>query len=344
VGKNGRVLALGALVSGVVIFLIAGQIDFTLLWAALRTANYWWLLPTAVVATLGLFTRAIRWRALLGGGLGLTRAFHILNIAYLANGILPFRAGEVARALLASRGEDGVPVFKTASTIIVERLIDLLTVAVFIALALGLAPQGVIPDQFRTGGIVFGVLALCGFLVLIGLAARRTLASRLFGAVIGRIPGLRSATALPRLSAWFEQILDGLEPLTRPASLLNVFFWNAVSWALSWLNGALLMLVFYPKIDAAAVFLFIASASFAVALPAVPGNVGPYEGAILVAMYAFGYGVSGQDKATALAFALVVHFLNLAVNAVLGVIGIVSEGVSLSQLTQGGDDPAASAS
>ncbi len=341
-GKNGRVLALGALVSGVVIFFIAGQIDFALLWGALRTANYWWLIPTALVATLGLFTRAIRWQALLGGGLGLTRAFHILNIAYLANGILPFRAGEVARAYLASRGEDGVPVFKTASTIIVERLIDLLTVGVFIALALGLA-QGVVPDEIRNAGLLFGALALGGFLVLIGLAARRGLASRLFGAVMGRIPGLRSPTLLPRLSGWFEQILDGLQPLTNPVSLFKVFFWNAVSWALSWLNGALLMLVFYPKIDAAAVFLLIASASFAVAVPAIPGNVGPYEGAILVAMYAFGYGVSEQDKATALAFALVVHFVNLAVNAVLGIIGIVAEGVSFSQLTQGGDDPAASA-
>ena len=338
-GKNGRVLALGALVSGVVIVLIAGQIDFALLLEALRTANYWWIMPTALVATLGLFTRALRWRALLGTGLGKSpwRAFHILNVAYLANGLLPFRAGEVARAFLASRGEDSVPVFKTASTIVVERLLDLLTVAVFIALALGLAPQGVIPEEFRTGGLVFGALALGGFLVLIGLAARRTLASRLFGAVIGRLPGLRSPTVLPRLSAWFEHILDGLQPLTNPASLVKVFFWNAISWALSWLNGAFLMLVFYPKIDAAAVFLFIASASFAVAIPAVPGNVGPYEGAILVAMYAFGYGVSEQDKATALAFALVVHFVNLAVNAVLGIIGILAEGVSFSQLTQGGE-------
>lgn len=332
--KNARVLVLGALVSGVVIFLIAQQIDFYLLGKALAEANYWWLIPTAIVATLGLFTRAIRWRALLGGGLGLTRAFHILNVAYLANGILPFRAGEVARAYLASRGEDGVPVFKTASTIVVERLLDLVTVGVFIALALGLA-QGVVPDELRTGGLLFGALALVGFLILIGLAARRTLASRLFKTVIERIPGLNSPTLMPRLSAWFEHILDGLQPLTNLSALWQVFFWNAISWALSWLNGALLMLVFYPEINPAAVFLFIASASFAVALPAVPGNVGPYEGSILLAMFAFGYGATEQAEATALAFALVVHFVNLAVNAVLGIIGLFAEGVSFSQITQG---------
>jgi hypothetical protein len=332
VGKNGRILAIGALVSGAVIFLIAGQIDFPELLKALQAANYWWLIPTAAVATLGLFTRAIRWRALLGGGLGLTRAFHILNIAYLANGILPFRAGEVARAYLANRGEDGVPVFKTASTIVVERLIDLLTVAVFIALALGLA-QDIVPDELRSGALAFGAMALVGFLILIGLAARRTLASRLFNGVISRIPGLRNPTLMPRLSGWFEHILDGLQPLTNGSSLWQVFFWNAVSWALSWLNGALLMLVFYPEINPAAVFLFIASASFAVALPAVPGNIGLYEGSILFVMLAFGY-----EANTALAFALVVHFVNLGVNAVLGIIGILAEGVSLGQITQGKQD------
>jgi uncharacterized membrane protein YbhN (UPF0104 family) len=95
------------------------------------------------------------------------------------------------------------------------------------------------------------------------------------------------------------------------------------------------MLVFYPEINPAVVFLFIASASFAVAIPAVPGNVGLYEGSILLVMFAFGYGGTEQANATALAFALVVHFVNLAVNAVLGIIGIMAEGVSLSQLTQG---------
>jgi hypothetical protein len=330
------VLLIGTLVSGAVIALIAGQIDFPLMLEALRTANYWWLIPATIAAVLGLATRAVRWRVLLGGGLSLRRAFDILNIAYLANGILPLRAGEVARAFLASRGEGGVPVFKTASTIVVERLVDLLTVAVFIGLALATARAGVLPPELRTGGLVFGVLALVGFAVLIVLAARRAWASRLFAAVITRLPVLKRPAVQERLSAWFEHILDGLQPLTSPRSLWGVFVWNFWSWLASWLTGLLIMLVFYPTPDPAAVFLFIASASFAVALPAVPGNIGTYEGSILVALYALGYGATEQDRATAFAFALVVHFLNLAVNAVLGVIGLLAEGVSFGQLMRGG--------
>jgi uncharacterized protein (TIRG00374 family) len=338
-GKNGRLLLIGAVISGAVIVLIATQIDIPLLWQALVSANYWWLIPSAALATLGLYTRALRWQALLGGGLGLTRAFHILNVAYLVNGILPMRAGEVARAFLANRGADGVPVFRTASTIVVERLIDLLTVAVFVALALVSAP-GAVSEEFRTGGLMFGLLSLGGFVVLIALSARRVWAAEMFRAVAGRLPVLRRPAVLARLSTWFEHILDGLQPLTRPMALMAVLWWNTISWGLSWLTGALLMLVFYPEINPPAVFLFIASASFSVALPAVPGNVGLYEGAILLALFPFGYGSTEQGFSTALAFALVVHFLNLAVNAVLGVIGILAEGVSLSQLSQGRDDNA----
>ena len=51
--KHWRVLALGALVSGVVIYLIARQIDFALLWQSLRTANYVWLLPAITLTPEG---------------------------------------------------------------------------------------------------------------------------------------------------------------------------------------------------------------------------------------------------------------------------------------------------
>jgi uncharacterized membrane protein YbhN (UPF0104 family) len=185
--KHWRVLAVGALVSGVVIYLIARQIDFALLWESLRTANYVWIMPAAALSVAGLFTRALRWRVLLGRGLTLSRAFHIMNIAYMLNGVLPLRLGEVGRAWLASRGEDGVPVMRTASTIVVERLLDLLAVAVFIAIGLALGP---VPDALRTTGVLTSIAALGGVLFLVLLANKRHWATALFERVTSGIPGL----------------------------------------------------------------------------------------------------------------------------------------------------------
>lgn len=329
--KHWRVLALGALVSGVVIYLIARQIDFALLWQSLRTANYVWLVPAIALTVIGLFTRTLRWRVLLGGGLGLTRAFHILNIAYMLNGVLPLRLGEVGRAWLASRGEDGVPVMRTASTIVVERLLDLLAVAVFIAIGLAIGP---VPDALRTTGVLTSIAALGGFLFLVLLANKRHWATALFERFTRSIPGLAERRITPRAAIWLDHLLDGLQPIAQVGSLIKALFWTAVSWGFSFLTVIALMLVFYPQADPVATLLLIASASFAVALPAIPGNIGPYEGSILLAMGALGYTATDEGMATATAFALVVHAANIGVNAALGVIGLMAEGVSLGQIAQ----------
>jgi uncharacterized membrane protein YbhN (UPF0104 family) len=137
------------------------------------------------------------------------------------------------------------------------------------------------------------------------------------------------------LTTWFDHFLDGLQPLTHLPSLIKTLVWTAISWGFSFATGYILMYAYYPQGDVSATLLYIASASFAVALPAVPGNVGPYEGAILLALVALGYGDTPERLATATAFALTVHFVNLAANAVLGVIGFLYEGVSLEQLSRG---------
>lgn len=328
--RHWRILLLGIIISGAAIAAIAAQIDLDLLMDALRNANYWVLIPAALLAVLGLVARAVRWRVLLSGQLPYGRSFHILNIAYLLNGLLPLRIGEVARAWLASRGERSVPFMQSAATIVVERVLDLLTVVVFIAIGLVIAVDQV-PVELRATGLFTGVVATVGFLFLVFLAGRRRLAQVILSWWVARLPVLGRLN----LAAWLDNLLDGLAPLTRLSSLMNALLWTAISWAFSFASGYVTMYVFYEAADAVATFLFIAAASFAVAFPAIPGNVGPYEWSIIAAMTPLGYTATDAGFATTTAFAFTVHFVNLAVNAVLGVIGFVYEGVSLGQISAG---------
>src|SRR5690606_13652167 len=105
-----------------------------------------------------------------------------------------------------------------------------------------------------------------------------------------------------------------------------------LSWALSAAAGYVLMLAVWDTADFATTCLFIAAASLAIAVPAVPGNIGTYELSILLALQATGY---GEPASTASAFAILVHAANLVVYAVLGVLGFMQEGISLGQLSQG---------
>ncbi len=327
--KRWRVGLLGLVVSLAAIYFIASQINLNQLKDAVVSAHYIYVLPTIVFLLIGLVTRAFRWQVLLSGDLPIGRTFSIMNVAYLVNGVLPLRIGEVARIYLATRATPPVPPMKTASTIIVERLLDLLAVVLMVVFALAAGP---VPDQIRASALVSGLLVIVGFVVLIILASQRQLANRLLRWALGLIGRGADSPLTLRLTRWFDHFLDGLQPLTRPRALFSALVWTALSWGFSTIAGYILMFTFYTQANWAATMLYIAAAAFAIAVPAVPGNLGPYEGSIYLAISAMGY---ANPAGTAVAFAVLVHGLNLLVHASTGVLGFIQEGISLEQLSRG---------
>jgi hypothetical protein len=282
------------------------------------------VLPCVLFLLLGLVARALRWQTLLSGGLSLVRTFHIMNVAYLVNGVLPLRMGEVARMYLAFRAEPPVPVLKSASTIIIERLLDLLAVVMMTLLALTIAP---VPTEIQRASAFSAAAALTGFFVLIVLSARRAWAEQGLRWFTQLFPLLRR---LP-IETWLQHFFEGLAPLTQPRLLLQAIGWTALSWTLSTIGGYFLMFAFFETGSWAATMLYIAAAAFAIALPAVPGNIGTYEASILLALVALGY----ANNETAVAFAVMVHAVNVLVHVTTGVIGFIQEGISLEQLRSG---------
>jgi uncharacterized protein (TIRG00374 family) len=323
--KRWRIGLLGLAVSLVAIYFIVSQVDLEQLGRALLTARYQYLLPSAALLIVGLVTRAVRWQVLLNHALPLKRAFSITNVSYLVNGVLPLRMGEVARAVLANRAVPPVPLLKSASSIIVERMLDLLAVLVLLAFALATSPT--LPDEYRSAALVTVPILLVGFGVLIVLARQRTRVHHWMGIMLNRVPALEKFNLL-KLA---DHFLDGLLPLTQLPLLLRALFWTAFSWGLSVAAGYILMFAFYDRASWPATALYIAAASFVIAVPAVPGNIGTYEWAIMLAVSAFGYGAATDP--VNVSFAVVVHALNLAIYAVMGIIGFLQEGVTLNQLS-----------
>lgn len=323
--KRWRGALFGVAISmGAVLFFVT-QINLAEMRTALAEARLGWVIPSVLAIVAGLVLRAARWRVLLASPLPFMRAFHILNIAYFANAVLPLRLGELARAYLASRGETGIAPMRALSTVLVERLLDLLAVLILLALALAFAP---LPDVLRRSALLFVPLTAIGFGLLVGLAANRPLAERL-------ITWLSAHLAVAKrfdVAGLAGHFLDGLMPLIRPRLLFWAVFWTGIAWLFSVLSGYVLMLAFFPQADLGATLLFTAAASFAVAVPAVPGNLGTYEASVWVGLAAMGY---GEPLASATAFAITIHGLNVLVNALLGGWGLLAEGVSVGQLTRG---------
>jgi len=323
--RRTRVGLLGTIVSLLAIAFIASQIQLEAFGRALLNANYAYVVPCVVFLLLGLGARALRWRALLDVDLPLLRVFSIMNVAYLVNGVLPLRLGEVVRVFLMSQVEDGkVPPLRVISSIVVERLLDLLAVVWMVLMGLAFAP---VPDELRAAGGVGAGMVAVGFCGLLAAAANRRRLHRVHAWMSRGI----SPPAQERLRVWLDQFLDGVALLTRWRPLLRLLGWTALSWVLSIVAGYFLMIAVFEVGDWLATALYIAAAAFAIAVPAVPGNLGTYEWSIVVALQALGY----DDFSRLAAFALLVHAVNVLVHAATGVVGMFQEGVTLGQLQRG---------
>ncbi len=317
---------LGVGASLLAIYFIASQMqDVDQMWSALRRADFRWILISMGIIVIGLFARGARWRVLLGGALPFWRSFSITNVSYLVNGVVPLRIGEVVRVYLATQAKPPVPVMKSVGTIVLERLIDVFSVLLILIIALSSGP---LPDQFRASAYFFGAGLIIGCVVSLVMVFHREQSIRLADKVEQKLPLFKRL----HLSTWLANFLDGLKSLTEVKSIGQALGWAAASWACSLASGYVLMIAFFGHGEWATTFLFSAAASLAVAVPAVPGNLGTYELSILLALRAMGY---GDPMATATAFAIAVHAVNLLVNSTLGVYGFIQEGVSLDQLSQG---------
>src|SRR4029079_8248753 len=105
------------------------------------------------LATLTYVLRLIRWRLVLrdtdGGPLSAMAMWHAVAIGFMANNILPFRAGELVRSVAGARFT-GARFTAVLSSIAVERVFDGLAVVALLSLSL-IASD--LPPDVAVGGV-----------------------------------------------------------------------------------------------------------------------------------------------------------------------------------------------
>lgn len=323
--KRWQSILLGVVISVLTLAYALQGNDLSRIGQEAARGRYAFLLPTFAIAWLGLLLRGVRWRALLDDRIGLWPSLHIMNVGYLFNAWLPFRLGEVARSFLVTRLTPPISIFTSLSSIVAERLIDLLMVVVIIALAVSLTP---VPPEVATGARASALLAVAGIIFLALLAARRNLAHWILDAAQRLLPFLRRFHLRPVV----DHLLDGIAPLASVKGVARAFFWTAAAWAPSVIAGYVLLFVFYDAPRWEAALLMIAIASLAIALPAVPGSVGPFEAAIILGLQAGGMVGGDNTPERAFAFAVLLHIVNVALYAVTGWIGLSRQKISFGEV------------
>lgn len=318
-------LVLGSIiVSATSVALILRDVDLDDVISSISQADGGQLVLAFLFVALSMFTRGIRWWGLLGKGLPLIKAVHLVNLTFLGNQ-LPLRLGEAARGVLVSR--EGVSIEKAAASIVVERLIDTLLVVLMIAATVGQLPDA--PEYVTVPASRFGLLALVAFLCLLALARQPRRAKRLLATMTQKLP-LLNRTPLQRI---VDNLLEGLAAIADFRTLIFTLVWSLIAWSTSLATFYVLHLALGIEVNyAQSVPLGVSLAALGIALPLSIAAVGPFEAAIIVTGQ-----LVGMDSLAAISLGFLFHGLSVFGYIVFGSAGLLALGVSPG--TPAAEDP-----
>jgi len=306
----------GAIISILLIAAILYFVDLRAMLDAIRHANYGLLAIALAIGFLWMVIRAVVWRTLLRNRASYQAVFWTIGEGYLLNNFLPFRLGEIGRAFLLSRKSD-MEFMEILPTIVIERFMDLGYSAIILLAAL--------PFVVRAGGaerigVIVGVIVLIGFVILYLLARYNQWALGLFHKLSARWPTLQRSGG-----NFLESFFIGLGVLNDGWLFIRFLFWMTVNWGVAIVSYYLIIRAFFPQAQVVWGMFGLGAAAFGGAIPSLPGAVGTFEGA-------FGGAVTllTGNQSTALAVALTGRLYNYINSGVIGGIGLLREGQTLS--------------
>ena len=308
VGIGVSVLCLGA------IFFF---IEPALIWQALKSANYGYLLLTAIGIVLFLVVRAWRWRFMLENDIAIAPTFHIQNIGYLVNTYLPFRLGDITQAVLIG-SVPPITIARGLSTVVMARILDMLFIVLLLPLTV--SQVDLLPESVRTYALATGIITLIAIVVLIIAANQRPFITKITTAVFSRIPKLDTKAWVRRV----DDLLVGLSSLTHLKSGVILIGFTILTWLpiIGAYYAGMLAVHLDPTWVMAA--FVVCAAAFSVAAPSSPGQIGVFHAGVIFALA----NILGQPEAQAASFAFLYHAINIIVMTILGLIGLMATGAT----------------
>jgi hypothetical protein len=323
--KRWIVLIVGLLISAVALYFAFRNANLAELGAAFRSARYEYALLSVLILVISTLVRGLRWRVLTEGRLTFGDGFWLWNIGFLFNDVLPARLGEIVRSLLAGR-RPGMSFTSALSSVVVERLFDMVTVVLLLAIALAGNP---LPDWATRAGLLMATLAVLG-IGLLAFAARRPAGTLKLGV---KLLALLPTFGEERARAFLAPFIEGLGGVRDRRTFAGGLGLSFLAWALSVAAGWALMFAFWPNPPLSVAVLILAAAGLGVSVPSAPAGIGPFEAAVVGALTVIHYDVSLSQS-----YALANHALVTLATIGLGLIGLGREGVSFGGMARQAQD------
>ncbi len=272
----------------------------------LRTANIAVIFGGFAVTTMVIALKLVRWRLLLGS-IGIELDYSDIVRPYMASlfisNITPGRVGEPVRSYYLKK-DLGHPISQTLPTVLLERILDVSTLAVFYIL--GLFVLYATLNKMLVAGISFVILLILSVILVAGNKRLLRLVFNKAYQLFNFIPSIK------RLEKRIEKLPDtfhrgfvlAYKSRAMPVLVLMTFF----SWLMEFTTIKLSFLSIGIDINFAIVVAVASVATIIGLLTFLPGNIGSFEA---TAAFFLSQAVPGMNLATATSGILIYRLASL---------------------------------
>ena len=286
---------------------------------------------------MSIWVRGRRWWYLFPPGSNPPGVMPATLIGYMANNVLPLRAGEVVRVYVAARRWSAAGPLSMAqafwlvlATLVVERICDSVVLVLIIGVLIFLVP---VPPALEWAAAIVLAIDAAGIALLTAAAYAPARARRLLDRLAGRWPALER-----RARPVLDTALRGLEGVSTPGHALPLAGWTVAAWAIPAMAAWAMLRAMHLELPLVAGWVVLAAVGLGISVPSAPGYVGVYHAAVALAL-----GIFAVAPATAVGYALLLHASQFVPITLVGWGALVREQVSLTAAVRarpGGSEPA----
>ena len=303
-------------------FFMSIVVSVLCLWLAFRTVEWhsvWEQLRQLDLFYVGLFIaftglmhicRIVRWYALVRPFVEVTRreVFRMGAIGLMLVMVLPLRLGELARPFLLNR-QKAVPFSSGLASVMVERIADgMLMCGLFFGTTVVLSEYSVPPwvdEAAYVALLLFGGMATA---IVFSLVAN-TWVKRSIRLIIEPV----SRRLAKKITDLLDAFTVGLQALSNVYAFMNFLIWTTLTWVFDGLAFYFAMRAFGWELPVTAGFTVLCVLIVGIMIPAGPGHLGTFQGALLAGLAIFG--ISATEAA---AYGFVTYPLLLIVIVAFG--------------------------
>ncbi len=247
--------------------------------------------------------------------------FAVTCVGFLAISAIPARIGELARPYLISQ-KSTIKMSSALGTVIVERVLDSLAVLTITITVLMLQD---LPSWMIKSGVLFFIITVLMIACIIGLVWRRETAVKVIDRFLRLLPGKLAQ----KVNNVIHHFIDGFQVITDVKRLLFLLLLSAAVWLIDVAVIYTMFIAFGFDLPVMAAFVVMIILIAGIAIPTAPGFIGNWHYACILGLSLFNIA-----KPEAFSFALIYHFLSMALVIILGIVFLPFNKFSISDMTK----------